>query len=78
MTRLRLPASEKLVRAACWLALLALPMMVWSIFDPRVWPVLVALSIGQVVGTASFLLFLLVVARDLELWQRLAKKRNEK
>ena len=78
MKRLRLPSHETLIRAACWLALFALPMMVWSIFDPRVWPVLVALSIGQLVGSTSFVLFLLVVARDLSIWQRFAKPRAEK
>jgi hypothetical protein len=55
------------VQIACVLALAALPMMVWSVFDPRVWPVLVALSIGQGLGTLSFVMFLVVVARDLHL-----------
>jgi hypothetical protein len=39
--------------------------MVWSILDPTVWPVLVALSLGQGIGTLSFFLFLVAVARDL-------------
>ena len=67
----KLPASEKILRVACVLGLVALPLMVWSIFDPTVWPVLVALSLGQAVGTVSFLLFLVVVARDLTLARRL-------
>jgi hypothetical protein len=50
---------------SCYLALGALPLMVWSVIDPRVWPVLLALSAGQVIGTLSFALFLVVVARDL-------------
>jgi hypothetical protein len=65
--KLRLPPNERLVQIACVLALAALPMMVWSVFDPRVWPVLVALSIGQGLGTLSFVMFLVVVARDLHL-----------
>jgi len=72
--KLRFPASEKLLRVACVLALIALPLMVWSLFDPTVWPVLVALSVGQALGTLSFLLFLIAVARDLQLKQRLARK----
>jgi hypothetical protein len=28
--------------------------MTWQLFDPRVWPVIVAMSLGQVLGTASF------------------------
>lgn len=69
--KLRFPASEKLLCVAC---VLALPLIVWSLFDPTVWPVLVALSVGQALGTLSFLLFLIAVARDLQLKQRLARK----
>ena len=63
--KLRFPSNERLVRVAAILALVALPLMVWSILVPTVWPVLVALSIGQVLGTLSFLLFVVAVARDL-------------
>src|SRR5690606_38507056 len=56
----RLPSleSERLVRWACVLGLVALPLMVWSVITPTVWPVLVALSFGQAIGTASFVLYL--------------------
>lgn len=64
--KLRLPGNAVLLRVACVLALVALPLMVWSLFDPTVWPVMLALSIGQVIGTSSFVLFLVVVARDLD------------
>lgn len=67
----RLPSTERLLRFACFLALAALPLMVWSLFDPTVWPVLIALSVGQVIGTLSFLLFLVAVARDLHVRRRL-------
>jgi hypothetical protein len=69
--KLRLPSTEKLLRVACVLALIALPLMVWSVFDPTVWPVLVALSIGQGIGTLSFVLFLAAVARDLHVKSKL-------
>lgn len=69
--KFRLPSNEKLLRVACVMALVALPLMVWSVFDPRVWPVLVALSIGQGIGTMSFLLFLVAVARDLGVKKKL-------
>jgi hypothetical protein len=65
--------TEMLVRIACVAALLALPLMVWSILDPRVWPVLGALSIGQALGTLSFLLFLVVVVRDLGIVRRMRR-----
>lgn len=71
-------SSEKLLRVACVLGLVALPLMVWSIFDPRVWPVLVALSVGQIVGTTSFALFLVVVVRDLDLVKRLRAPRSRR
>lgn len=69
----KLPSSEKLLRVACVLGLIALPLMVWSIFDPTVWPVLVALSVGQAIGTLSFGLFLVVVARDLAVARQLRR-----
>lgn len=74
MRRLRLPTNERLVRWACMLGLVALPLMVWSVFDPRVWPVLVALTVGQGLGTLSFAMFLLAVARDLQLKRKMARE----
>ena len=71
MKRLRLPASEKLVRVACYFAIVALPLIVWSIFDKTVWPLMAALTIGQGIGTLSFLLFVVVVVRDLGVKKKL-------
>jgi hypothetical protein len=68
--------SETLLRAACILGLVALPLMVWSVLDRTVWPVLVALSIGQIVGTLSFVLYLIVVVRDLGIIKRLRGQRE--
>jgi hypothetical protein len=50
---------------ACALALFALGLVVWSLLDPRPIPVIVAMSVGQVVGTLSFVAFLVVVIGDL-------------
>ncbi|MCA9586178.1 MAG: hypothetical protein KC657_12555 [Myxococcales bacterium] len=72
--KLALPDNERVVRASCYLALVALPLMVWSIFDPRVWPVLVALSVGQAIGTASFALFIVAVVRDLGVRRKLKEQ----
>jgi hypothetical protein len=66
--------SERLVRLACVLGLVALPMMVWSVITPTVWPVLVALSVGQAIGTLSFVLYLVVVIRELGIAARLRGK----
>jgi hypothetical protein len=72
--KLRLPSNERLVRFACVLALVALPLMVWSLFDPTVWPVMIALSVGQGLGTLSFALFLLAVARDLNVKRKVTSE----
>ncbi|MBX3185839.1 MAG: hypothetical protein KF819_02445 [Labilithrix sp.] len=65
--------SAALLRVACGLGLVGLALMVWSIVDRTVWPVLVALSVGQAVGTLSFLLYLVVVVRDLGVMTRLGR-----
>jgi uncharacterized membrane protein YbhN (UPF0104 family) len=56
-------ASRWLI-VACVSALAALALMTWQIFDPTVWPVIVAMSLGQVLGTASFAAFAYVVFTD--------------
>jgi hypothetical protein len=38
--------------------------MPWQIFDPTVWPVTVAMSVGQLLGTASFAGYGYVVFAD--------------
>jgi hypothetical protein len=52
---------------ACVLALAALALIVWSLFDPRPVPVIAAMSVGQVLGTLSFGAFVLVVLGDVRL-----------
>jgi hypothetical protein len=56
---------QTILRAASVLALAALGMMVWSLFDPRPVPVIAAMSVGQVLGTLSFASFLYVLVADL-------------
>lgn len=46
---------------ACVCALMALALMTWQIVDATVWPVMVAMTFGQVLGTASFAAFGYVV-----------------
>ncbi len=57
--------SDRLLRRACLLALFALALMAWSLFDPAPIPVVLAMSLGQLLGTLSFAAFLVVVVRDL-------------
>lgn len=54
-----------LLRIAAALSLVALALMMWSVFDPRPGPVLIGLSLGQVLGTTSFALYLSIVVWDL-------------
>lgn len=72
--KLRFPDPDRVLRVACVLALVGLALMTWSVVDPRVWPVLVALSAGQVIGTLSLLLYAVVVIRDLGILRRIRAK----
>jgi hypothetical protein len=56
--------TRRVLAVACWLALVAVGLMIWSLFDPRPIPVVVAMSVGQVLGTLSLLSFVYVVATD--------------
>jgi hypothetical protein len=52
------------LRISASLTLVALALMVWSVLDPTVWPVMIAMSIAQGLGTAAFAIFGWVVFRD--------------
>jgi hypothetical protein len=53
------------LRIACVVALVALGLVVWSVVDPRPIPVVMAMSLGQVLGTLSFAAYGVVVLADL-------------
>ena len=55
----------RLLRASAVLALLALALMVWGVLDPAPIALVVAMSVGQGLGTLSFALYALVVIVDL-------------
>ena len=54
----RLLEVERLVRAACLFGLFAMALMAWSVLDPTPFPVMVAMSVGQVIGTLSLLCYI--------------------
>jgi hypothetical protein len=56
--------NQRILIFACSFALAAVGLMVWSLFDPRPIPVVVAMSVGQVLGTLSLLAFVYVVVAD--------------
>ncbi len=55
---------------SCVFALAALALMTWQIFDPTVWPVMIAMALGQILGTASFAAFGYVVFADFQARRR--------
>ena len=55
----------KLLYASTILTLIALGLMVWSLFQPTPLPVMVAMSVGQGLGTAAFAAYGYVVVRDI-------------
>jgi len=52
--------------------------MVWSLFDPRPVPVVLAMSLGQALGTLSLSAFGLVVVVDMKRahWERAPPDRD--
>ncbi len=67
-----------LLRVAAALSLVALGLMMWSIVDPRPAPVLIGLSLGQVLGTASFAIYLSIVIWDVRRRRREASSPEER
>lgn len=59
------PRTSRVLVFACLSALAAVFLMCWQLFDPGPLQVIVAMSVGQVLGTGSFVAFLYVVLRDL-------------
>ncbi|MBH23469.1 MAG: hypothetical protein CMH57_03185 [Myxococcales bacterium] len=68
--------AQRLLRGASVAALIALALMVWAFLDPRPIAMMAAMTVGQVLGTISLLLFVGVVGVDL-LGERLARARGE-
>jgi preprotein translocase subunit SecF len=62
--------QRKVLVAACIAALAAMVLMLWSLVDPSPAPVMVAMMLGQVLGTISLAAFLAVVLLDLRRGQR--------
>lgn len=56
---------ERRVFWACIWSLVALGLIVWSLVDPKPIPVIVAMSVGQAIGTLALLLFVGSVLLDL-------------
>lgn len=79
LSKLRLSerGSRRVLVVACVICLLALGLMVWSLFSPTVLSVMVAMSVGQALGTLSLLLYVWVVIADLRRAHVLDEKKPE-
>lgn len=58
-------SRTRLLVFACLLGLVGIALMSWSLFNQGWLPVMMAMSVGQGIGTLSFVLFLAVVLIDL-------------
>ncbi|MCK6547185.1 hypothetical protein L6R52_15145 [Myxococcota bacterium] len=57
--------AHTLLVVASILTLVALGLIVTSLLVPRPLPVILAMSLGQVIGTCAFALYLVVIIADL-------------
>jgi len=53
------------LRISAALTLIGLALMVWSMLVPTPLPVMLAMTVGQLVGTTAFGIYLFVVVREL-------------
>ena len=65
--KLKIPyvRSTKLLAVSGVLTLVALALMAWSMLVPTPLPVMLAMSVGQAIGTTAFALYIFVVIRDI-------------
>ena len=57
--------SATLLRVSGALTLVALALMAWSMAQPTPLPVMLAMTVGQAIGTTAFSIYAFVVIRDL-------------
>ena len=63
-----------LIRISAAFTILGLVFMVWSLLVPTVLPVMLAMSVGQALGTSAFGLYLIAIWIDL---RRVRRARRE-
>jgi hypothetical protein len=69
--------DEMLLRLAAIGTLVALALMLWQFFDPTVWPIMLAMSVAQGIGTVSFATFVYVIVRDVMRSRRVRRASGE-
>jgi hypothetical protein len=55
---------NRMLRLAAAASIVSLVLMVWSLLQPTPIPVVVAMSVGQAIGTLALVLFLYVIVAD--------------
>ncbi|MDX2086475.1 MAG: hypothetical protein SFX73_01440 [Kofleriaceae bacterium] len=58
-------ATRRWLVVSAVLTLIGLALMVWSVLVPTPLPVMLAMTVGQAIGSAAFAIYLLVVVRSL-------------
>ncbi len=58
------PRHNRMLRLAAGASIISLVLMVWSLLQPTPIPVVVAMSVGQAIGTLALVLFLYVIVAD--------------
>lgn len=53
------------LRVACVLTLVGLALMTWSMLQPTWFPVMLAMTLGQLIGTVAFAMFAFRIVGDL-------------
>ena len=61
---------RRLLAFSAVLTLIALVLMVWSMVAPTPLPVMIAMTVGQGLGTLAFALYLYVIVQDLRRYKR--------
>jgi len=72
--RLRALTMTRLLRWSAVLTMIALALMVWSMLQPTPLPVMLAMSLGQLLGTIAFALYGVVILKDL---RRVRRERRD-
>lgn len=57
---MQVKTKRRALKASCVLTLIAMALMTWSILQPNPLSVMVAMTLGQVIGTLSLAIFLWV------------------
>ncbi|MBL8911987.1 MAG: hypothetical protein JNM17_14935 [Archangium sp.] len=53
-----------MLRVACWLGLVALTLMIWGVVSGQPVPVVLSMSLAQMIGVLACVLFGLSIAAD--------------